>query len=201
MITVFTYDRALLPVASTVASTALQASAAECINQSVMQVITNERLDFKDIYEIERGENGEIQGIFLNAAKINDIKYKVTEKVINDIVNMEKTVQIPVGNIFDGALFSGKGRKIKITFLSVGAVKNKIVNKTKDSGINQTQLSSYIVVSVDITARVGGKTVNTMTETEIMLCETVIVGRVPDSFTSIGVLDSETRKWLSSYKD
>ena len=114
--------------------------------------------------------------------------------------NLDASVEIPMGNISDNLLFGGHGRNFKVKIISVGAVESEIINKIEDSGVNQTHLSSYVNIKAEITARIGRKNIEVSTANDVLLCESVIVGRVPDSFVNVNVMDEETIKWLNSYK-
>ena len=196
----FAVDIIISPTVQSFAKTALEGEISKCINDSVMQVIQSEDVEFETIYKTVKNADDSVSAIFLNASQANRIKALITERVIENIENMDTKIEIPIGNLTDSIFFSGKGRRIKVDVLTVSSVENRLENRTEDSGINQTHLSSYIVINASVCARIGSESINTEANGEIMLCDTVIVGKVPDSFTSIDVLDEQTRLWLQSYK-
>ncbi|MBR6533949.1 MAG: hypothetical protein IKT65_00100 [Clostridia bacterium] len=196
----FSVERAISPSVMSLAKTTLEGEISKCINDSVMQVIQSENVEFETMYRTVKNTDDSISAIFINASEANRIKALITERVIENIEKIDTEIKIPIGNLTDNILFSGKGRCINVDVIAVSSVQNRLENKTKDSGINQTHLSSYIVINASVAARIGGKSVNAESYSEIMLCDTVIVGKVPDSFVSIDVLDEQTRTWLQSYK-
>ena len=188
----------IAPMVESLSETAVRSKTAELINEGFIASV--DKVEFDDIYKLKYGENGEITGLFLNSFAVNKIKSEVLKNVNSSIKNGENTVKIPIGNIFGGGFLSGRGKAVTVKILSVTALTGEIVNKTKDSGVNQTHLSSYININAEVCASVFGKSIKTSTESNVLLCESVIVGKVPDTFMKVNVLDDETLKWLNSYK-
>lgn len=192
------FNAFLSPSAYAFAETAVKGKALECINSGVGEIFSG--VGFEDIYTVSRGSDGEISGIFLNSSEVNKLKTQIVNEVCKSVSNLNPSVEIPMGNISDNLLLSGRGRTLKVKIISVGAVESEIINKIEDSGVNQTHLSSYVNIKAEITARIGRKNIKVSTVNDVLLCESVIVGRVPDSFVNVNVMDEETIKWLNSYK-
>lgn len=191
-------DHKLSDTVISLSETAVRAKTSELLNTGLTDL--QDSVDFEDIYSIHYNEYGEITGLFLNSFAVNKIKNSALESVNNCIKNGENTVKIPFGNIFGDGFLSGRGKSFTVKLLSVTAITGEITNKTKDSGVNQTHLSSYININAEVCARVYGENIKTSIQSEILLCESVIVGKVPDTFVKINVLDDETLDWLESYK-
>lgn len=191
-------DMTVFPSVCALAETAVRGQTSECINDGVRAVCSD--LKFEDIYTVARGSNGDITGIFLDSLTVNKLKTEIVSAVIEQIEESDITLDVPFGSAFGNLLFSGRGNKVKVKLLSVGAIESEIVNKIEDSGVNQTHLSSYLSIKADISARIGRKNIKTSTTGDVLLCESVIVGKVPESFTNINVIDNETLRWLNSYK-
>lgn len=188
----------LSPSVYALAETAVKGKATECINSSVCEIFS--AVSFDDIYTVSQGSNGEISGIFLNSLQVNKLKTQIVNEVCKSVSKLDASVEIPIGNISNNLLFGGHGRTFKVKIISVGAVESELINKIEDSGVNQTHLSSYVNIKAEITARIGRKNITVTTANDVLLCESVIAGRVPDSFVNVNVMDEETIKWLNSYK-
>ena len=194
----YLFDLALSPTVSALAETAVKGKSTECINSGVEKIFSDVKFD--DIYTVTRGGDGNITGIFLDSFTVNKLKTDITNAVSESFKTENITVDIPLGNAFDSLFLGGRGKKVSVKLLSVGAVESKLVSKTEDSGINQTHLSSYMNIRANITARIGRKNIEVSVESDVLLCESVIVGKIPESFTNINVMDEETLRWLNSYK-
>ncbi len=192
------FDLALSPTVSALAETVVKGKSTEYINSGVEKIFS--KVKFDDIYTVTRGNDGNITGIFLDSFAVNKLKADITNAVNESVKSGNITVDIPIGNAFDSLFFGGRGKKVGVKILSVGAVESKLISKTEDSGVNQTHLSSYMNIKANITARIGNKNIEVSAESDVLLCESVIVGKIPESFTSINVMDEETLKWLNSYK-
>ncbi len=194
----FCFDAFLSPTVYTLAETAVKGKTAECINNGVSEIFSN--VKFEDIYTVSRDNNGEITGIFLDSPNVNRLKSEIVRVVSESINTIDAGVEIPVGNVFGNLLLTGRGKNLTVRIVSVGTVESELLNKIEDSGVNQTHLSSYVSIKADVTARIGRKNIEVSTTNEVLLCESVIVGRVPENFVSVKVMDDETLKWLNSYK-
>ena len=192
------FDAFLSPSVYALAETSVKGKASECINSGVGEIFSG--VSFEDIYTVSRGSNGDITGIFLNSLEVNKLKTQIVNEVCKSVSKLDASVEIPVGNVSNNLFFGGHGRSFKVKIISVGAVESEIINKIEDSGVNQTHLSSYVNIKAEITARIGRKNIEVSTANDVLLCESVIVGRVPDSFVNVNVMDEETIKWLNSYK-
>ncbi len=191
-------DMSLSSTVSALAETAVKSKSAEYINSGVEKIFSDVKFD--DIYTVTRGNDGNITGIFLDSFTVNKLKSEITGAVIESVKQGNIVIDVPFGNAFDSLFFAGRGKKVRVKILSVGTVDSKLISKTEDSGVNQTHLSSYMSIKADITALVGGKSIEVSTQNEVLLCESVIVGKIPESFTNINVMDEETLRWLNSYK-
>ena len=191
-------DSFFSPTVYALAETAVKGKASEHIHNGVGKIFSE--VKFEDIYTVSKGNTGEITGIFLDSLEVNRLKSAIVNEVSEAINGLDTTVEIPMGNIFNNLFLGGRGKRVSVKVISVGAVESEIVNKIEDSGVNQTHLSSYMNIKAEVTARVGRKNIEVATVCDVLLCESVIVGKVPDSFVSINVMDEETLKWLNSYK-
>ena len=191
------FDTVLSHTVSSLAETAIRGKGAEYINNGAAKIFSD--VEFDDIYTLTRENNGNITGVFLDSFTVNKLKTDIVSEVNRLFKEGEITVDIPIGNAVDSLFFGGRGKTVNIKILSVAVVESKLISKTEDSGVNQTHLSSYMNIKADIKARVGKKNIEVSTESDVLLCESLIVGDIPDSFTNVNVIDEETLRWLNSY--
>ncbi len=194
------FTNSIITSVSQLSVTALEGELFECINSSVVEFLESENVDFESLYKINKADNGSTESIFVNAAKVNEIKSSVAKAVISAVEDMDTAIEVPLGSLFGGVLLNGRGYKLKVKMLSVSSVQNEIVNKIEDSGVNQTHLSSYVTFTASIDAKIGNQTIRASCSDEILLCESVIIGKVPNTFTNINVIDEKTSQWLEKYR-
>ena len=95
------------------------------------------------------------------------------------------SIKIPVGTIIGGDLIFGRGPGIDVKVMPIGTVATEIQNEITSAGINQTRHQIILVVNVQMSVITGIRRLPTNVSTTICIAETVIVGKVPESYTNI----------------
>ena len=67
---------------------------------------------------------------------------------------------------------------------TIGNVETELVSQFSHAGINQTLHRIYLDVTTDINITTPFKTIGSSYKTKVLLAESIIVGRVPDSYTT-----------------
>ena len=76
----------------------------------------------------------------------------------------------------------GLGPNVSIKLVPIGTVSTKVDSTFNGAGINQTIHRLYFVVNSNIGMVLPGMTENFQTELEVLLCENIIVGEIPDVY-------------------
>jgi sporulation protein YunB len=129
-----------------------------------------------------------------NTITINKIASKVAKTAQDSIGEIGTLgVNVPAGSIFGGQLFAGKGPLIHITVIPAGSVSTKFISEFTSAGINQTRHRIILEMStkMKVVAPVGSSSIEVVTQ--IPVAETIIVGKVPDSYVNV----DETDKMLN----
>lgn len=172
------------PVVTSLAVSQANTYASELINNTVTKVAES-GIDYSDLCKINKDEKGEILSINTNTQKINKIKQQTASVLISLINNTSyEDVEIPIGSITKSHFMSGRGLKIPIRLLITGSPKMEIDNKFESAGINQTKHKISIITTVEIEVILPYDNVKTTVSSETMLCETVIVGKIPNVYVS-----------------
>lgn len=177
-------EKAFQPVVTSLAVSQANSYAVNLINNAVMQVAKN-NTDYSKLCIINKDDNGEILSINTNTKMINQIKLNTSAKLV-ELVNKAQyeTIKIPVGNLTKSHVLSGRGPKIPVRLLITGSPKTEIDNKFESAGINQTKHKISIVSTVEIEVILPYDNVKTTVSSETMLCETIIVGKIPNVYIS-----------------
>lgn len=172
------------PVVVKLAESAVTDVVVLAINDVISTEIEAGDLDYEKLITLIQDENGNVTALITNMAIINTLQTRITDgvtrsvkdKVINDL-------DIPIGNVFGGTIFSGRGPSIPIKILSVTDVRTKFTNSFTAAGINQTRHKIMLQIDVSIDMLVPGCTTSTTVTMEVAVAETVIVGEVPNFYT------------------
>lgn len=158
------------------------------INAVIDDEISKGTFDYNQIVSFEKDDDGTISALVTNMALVNRLQSGISMKIVDAVENQIVTdMRIPIGNAVGGVLFSGRGPSIPVKVLSVANAQTKFSHEFSEAGINQTRHKIMIDISVDIDMFIPGtKPTQTNVTTQVEVCETIIVGRVPNVYADFG---------------
>jgi sporulation protein YunB len=158
------------------------------INSVVENEITKGTFDYGKLVKMEKDDAGNITALETNMALVNTLQSRLAKEVLTRVESeMVNEMRIPIGNAVGGVIFSGRGPSFEVKILSVQNVRTKFENDFSDAGVNQTRHKVMLDISVDIDVFIPGtKTTPTTVTSQVEVCETVIVGKVPNVYANIG---------------
>ena len=133
----------------------------------------------------EKSEAGEITAISSNMARINALSAKILDRIVGATDTHMLTVNIPVGNLTGVSLLMGRGPKVPVKIITMTSSRVEFNNSIVTAGINQTKHQINLEVIVDIDILVPWGTESTQVITEVLIADTIVVGRVPDTYLSM----------------
>lgn len=154
-------------------------------NSAVAEVFQDD-LDYSMLMTIIRDNNGDIAMINADAVKMNQLSSKTASLAQQKLSALSDTsISIPIGSMFNSQLLSGRGPKINIKIIPVGAVSTQFVTEFQHAGINQTRHKIYLLAttSVKIVIPTGSSTVKV--NSYVPISESIIIGEVPESFVMV----------------
>lgn len=95
------------------------------------------------------------------------------------------TVRIPTGTLLNGDLLTGRGPRIPVKISLSGAAATQMSSYFESAGINQTSHRLVMDITVTLYAAIPGNDATTTLETSFIIAETVLVGKVPDTFLDV----------------
>lgn len=152
------------------------------VNNAVNGVMAGRDYDYNYFVSIDKDSEGEVTAISSNMAHINSLSTEILDKVIHSTESGTLTVNVPAGNLTGSSLLMGRGPDvpIKIIYLTSSAVKFK--NNMISVGINQTKLELKLEVTVNVDVLIPWSTQSSQIVTDVLVADTVVVGKVPDTF-------------------
>lgn len=178
------FQRRLAPVVEQLAASRVAYLAGEVINDAINEQIALGGAAYDDLILLEKDSSGKVTALKTNMAAINKLKTDVTALVLERISSMDSSeLAIPLGNIVDGELFSGRGPEIPIIVVPVGKAEADFSTALVTAGINQTRHQILVTVSADISVLLPGYETSTVVSSQVVVAETVIVGDVPQAYT------------------
>lgn len=179
-------ERNVYPVVMEVAESQTEYIGETIVNSAVLQYMESKDIQYTDLYNITRGDNGKITGIEENTYEINRLKSSLA-LVIQEAINASDDMYITVPALcFTGNLFlSNLGPEIEISLLLSGDNATNIKSEFISSGINQTRHNVYVEFSYIIKAIIPGRRVETASTCVVPLINTIIIGDVPETIVNI----------------
>lgn len=156
------------------------------VNSAIFEVML-EPISYSDLVSIEKNADGEITLIAANSMIINKLARDMAQSTGTYIEKMgEQDVKIPIGTLSGSPLLAGKGFKVTIRVLPLGSVKCQFVSEFETAGINQTRHKIYLDVVATISIVLPTSQSIVKTNTPVLVSESIIVGKVPDTYLSAG---------------
>lgn len=191
-------DLRLKPVVINAARSRARLFAADVISRSVDAAVAESAGNFINVIY---GEDG-ISAIETNVTGISRLRADSILNIRGEISDIDRmTLDIPLGNLAGGMLLTGRGFPVRIKLVPIGDVSGEIYSEFSETGINQTLHRIYLRVRVSMNMIVASDTVRLELADDILVAETVIVGRVPDAYTAINrfEIDENEENDLNDY--
>lgn len=182
MVLIFRLNARLRPILLELALT----QTSNHITAAIDQAVAEQAVAYTDLVTLERSENGDIVALTSNMASANVLRAKLLDVALTELNGLETMeMEIPLGTICDWDLFSGVGPKVKVRVLYTGTAAAEFENAFSSAGINQTCHQIFFRVSADISVLLPGRQYRTTVSTRVCVAETIIVGKVPETYLQI----------------
>ena len=155
------------------------------INNAIADIMRDGDYSADYFVTFEKSEAGEITAISSNMARINALSAKILDRSVGATDTHMLTVNIPVGNLTGVSLLMGRGPKVPVKIITMTSSRVEFNNSIVTAGINQTKHQINLEVIVDIDILVPWGTESTQVITEVLIADTIVVGRVPDTYLSM----------------
>ena len=176
---------ALLPFAEAKTSTVITSRVQNIIGNGMKSV-------YSDLVELKYDSNGNVVSLETNIAKLALINSDIVQNVTDELSNNDRiSIDVPLGTLSGGALFTGRGPNIRIPLAVSPKITCETENEFFESGINQTLHRIIAKVKVDTYILLPASPKTVSVETKYCVAETVIVGKVPDAYTKINRLEDD----------
>ncbi len=172
----------LTGVLKSIAEANMRSITTVAVNDAIYYTLSD-GIRYEDLVNVERGEDGEIRSISSNSFQINRIARDAAYMSQQNLQEMsEGGIDVPLGAFTGIEAWAGFGPKINIQIIPISNVSCSFASKFESVGINQTKHSIYLEIVADISIVMPSGTSNFASLTEVLICESVIVGRVPETY-------------------
>ena len=174
------------PVVKTISEYQGREIATRVINQSVYDALSKSETNYKNLVHLSYNSNGDISSVETNVTDINKLQSEISLKINSEINKVSKsTVKIALGTLSGVTYLNEQGPILKFKIMPLGYVKSQLKSEFSEAGINQTLHKITLTVSATVTAIVPGNITNFDVTLNYIICDTVIVGNIPNGYTYI----------------
>ena len=183
------YTLVLVPIIKTYCTAKINSVTEQALNVAVSNVI-NTTINYDNIMSINYNQSGEINYITANQYMINTITREII-KDANERIKLldEDYIKIPIGTLTGIALFSGRGMRVKLSASPVGIIGSSFDSNFISVGINNTLHKIYLTINARVEMNLPLKKQTIDVKQQVLLCESVIVGKVPNVYFNNGMSD------------
>lgn len=162
-------------------------------NRSMNYAVTeamNQNITYDDLIHVVTDVSGKISMIQANSIHMNNLSKLIGRATMTQLKEVSKNpVLIPLGAFTGITIIAGLGPKIAIDIFPYGDVSCRFLSEFVSAGINQTQHKIYMSVSCNISVVLPFKTLKVNSSSDVLLCESVIIGDIPDTYLKMEGLE------------
>lgn len=186
----FLLDAQVRPLVQAYGQMSARRSAMLAVHTGVERALAQDETSYRRLILLERDAEGRVLSAETDVAAVNRLKAAASNAVMAELAAREQqTVRLPLGNLIGGSFFTGRGPFLPIDIHTSGTVITTLTGEFTDAGINQTRHSLYLDMKVMMTAALPMERVGIELETRFLVCETVLLGSVPQTMLQVELGD------------
>ena len=182
------FQRNVTRVLISISEATIRSITTVAVNDAIYYTL-NDVNRYDDLIAIERDADGNVTSITTDSLKINRIARDTAYLSQENLTKMSaEGIQVPLGALTGIEALAGFGTKINIKIIPISNVECRFVSKFTDAGINQTKHSLYLEIVSDISIILPSKSTNLASTIEVLICESVITGKIPDTYLQASLI-------------
>ena len=202
----FLYVRYLaVPIVVENTETQIKTYATKAINYAVADTM-NQNASYGDIVNIVKDSNDNVSFIEANSVRINLLSKTMSKVVMSNFLEFAKIpIKIALGSFSGISILAGYGPKIAYNVNPYGEVYCYFTSAFDSAGINQTYHKIYLMITINVYVVLPFKKLDIQSSSEVLLCETLIVGKIPDVYLNsqsltdmLNLVPSRFTSWQTS---
>ena len=190
--TLIYFQRNVTRVLISISEATIRSITTVAVNDAIYYTL-NDAVRYDDLISIARDEGGNVTSITTDSLKINRIARDTAYLSQENLTKMSaEGIMVPLGALTGIEALAGFGKKINIKIIPISNVECRFVSKFTQAGINQTLHSLYLELVADISIILPSKSTNLASTTEVLICESVISGKIPDTYLQASLAGYDT---------
>lgn len=176
------------PVIKTYCKAETRALTEKAINLAVSNVI-NRTISYDTLIDINYDSNGEIVSFSANQYEINSITREIVKEAQLQMQTLGNNgLKLNFGTLTGIPVLIGRGPLINFRLVPIGAVSSKFDSEFDSVGINITKHTLFLYINTHVSIVMPVKSYDFYSTNQVMLAESIIVGKVPEVYLNGGSL-------------
>lgn len=176
------------PVINTYCKAETRALTEKAINLAVSNVI-NRTISYDTLIDINYDSNGEIISFSANQYEINSITREIVKEAQLQMQTLGNNgLKLNFGTLTGIPVLIGRGPLINFRLVPIGAVSSKFDSEFDSVGINITKHTLFLYINTHVSIVMPVKSYDFYSTNQVMLAESIIVGKVPEVYLNGGSL-------------
>ena len=183
------FNLCINPVIITISEAKVQSITAQSVSSAIQSVINTPNL-YDELIEIKTDSNGQITAFQVHSVLINKLAREVGKLAQQNLqLSGSEGVDIPLGTLSGIPFLVGVGPNLYFKVQPIGTLTSSFYSEFTSAGINQTNHRIYMNMQASVSMVLPTASRTIKTNTQILLCESIIIGKVPDTYLNSTSLD------------
>lgn len=152
------------------------------VNKSIREKLTESSSDYDYFVDLQKDADGNVTAITTNMARVNALSADILHDIIESTNRGELDLKIPLGSILGSNILQGRGPKIPVKLVMLTSSSASFRNDFTAVSINQSRHQIILEVKSRIDILLPWEVRTSEVVSEILIAETVIVGKVPETY-------------------
>ena len=185
LLAILAFSLYLRSLSSSMAISDAKDAVALAINGCVSRIIQENNYGSDYFVKLEKDAEGNITAITTDTMHINELSSQLLSEIAKAADSETLNIRIPLGSLLGSNLLMGRGPEIPVEIIMLTSSFVQFENELIPAGINQSRHVVTLKADVDVDILIPWATITTTVETDVLIAETVIVGRVPETYVTV----------------
>ncbi len=175
------FDNQITPVILSLSEAEVKQIAKSCISSAIVNIFP--KYSYEDLVSVKSDLEGNVTLIQANTSVINLMAREVAQLAKNNLNEIsDSVINVPIGAFTGSTVIASLGPEISLKIKPVGNVQCQFYSEFHQAGINQTRHRIYVEIQTEVVLVIPVKAKNISTNTQLLISENIIVGKVPDTY-------------------
>ncbi|MBQ8845274.1 MAG: sporulation protein YunB [Clostridia bacterium] len=166
----------------------IMSKSTHAISEAVYSIMEEQNILYDDLVKTTYGQDGQINLISVDGLKANKLARLLSSRAQSSLeIIGNKGIQVSLGMFTGLAFLYNVGPKVTLKLTPIGIVTTDMYSEFTSIGINQTSHKVYITIEASLEVILPFSTRTIDSTTNVLLTESVIVGKVPNVYLDSGV--------------